>query len=204
LVFAVAGQGRRDEARRLLEEMAESTPEQLLMLVEGIGRMAAGATPAAKRELAELELRAGGLLRSRRASLGEAERKQFDQAHVSALAAAGRRDEALEAADKLAREFPRDGRIQEAHAQLLLDGTTQADWRAALDKWHAVETKCKPGSERWFRSIYAQALAQQRLGKPDQAARLIKLTQGLHPALGGPEMKARFLALLKKCGGRKE
>jgi len=199
LVFAVAGQGRRERARRLLDEMAESTPEQLLLLVEGFGRMAAGSTPAGRRELADLELRAGDLLRARRGGLDEAARKRLDLTLIDALAATGRRDEALSAADKLAHEFPRDGRIQETLAQLLLDGTTESDWRAALDQWHAVEVKCKPGGERWFRSVYSQALAQHRLGKSDQAAKLIRLTQGLHPALGGPKMKAKFLELSKKC-----
>ena len=199
LVFAFAGLGRREEARRLLEELADSSPEQLLLLVDGLDRMGAGSTTSVRRELAELELRAADLLRARREGLDEATRKQLDLTLVNALAATGRRDEALAAAEKLAHAFPRDGRIQEMRAQLLLDGATESDWRAALDQWRAIETKCKTGGERWFRSIYAQALALHRLGKPDRAANLIRLTQGLHPALGGAAMKARFLELLKKC-----
>ncbi|HVC96198.1 MAG TPA: tetratricopeptide repeat protein, partial [Pirellulales bacterium] len=155
LVFAVAGLGRRDEAARLLEDLAESSPEQLLLLVEGLDRMAAGSTAAVRRELAELELRAADLLSARRAGLDEAARKQLDLTLVDAMAATGRRVEALSAAGKLAREFPRDGRIQETHAQLLLDGEAESDWRAALEQWRAIETKCKRGGERWFRSIYS-------------------------------------------------
>jgi hypothetical protein len=199
LALAVAAQGRRDEARRLLDEQAAAAPEQLQLLVEGFRRMAAGATPAVGRELAELELRAGELLRAQRAALAETGGKKIDLEYVAALAAAGHRDEALSAVEKLAREFPRDGRVQEAHAQLLLDGSMQSEWRAAAERWHVIETRSKRPSERWFRAIYGQALAQERLGKPQQTVKMIKLARAMHPELGGPEMKAKFLELLETC-----
>jgi len=39
----------------------------------------------------------------------------------------------------------------------------------------------------------------ERLDQKPQAAKLLKLTQSLHPELGGPEMKAQFVELLRRC-----
>ncbi|HUY88781.1 MAG TPA: hypothetical protein VMV10_08615 [Pirellulales bacterium] len=199
LVFALAGQGRRDEAARRLAKLAQGRPQQLLLLVEGLGRIARKASPAVRRELAELELQAAGLLRDGRKDLSEADRKIFDLAYGRALVAARRRDEALKLLAGMAEAAPRDGQIQEAYAQLLLDGADKASWQAALGKWRQIEKKCRPGSDRWLRSIYHQALALERLGQKSQAARLLKLTQALHPELGGPELKAQFVELLRRC-----
>jgi tetratricopeptide (TPR) repeat protein len=199
LVLALAAQGQRDEARRLLDDAAWADTEQLRLLAAGLRRMATGASPAVARELVELELRAGELVRARRDEQSGTAPKRIDLEYVAALAQAGKRDEALSAVEQLAREFPRDGRIQEAHAQLLLDGTTASDWRVAAEKWHTIEARSKRPSERWFRAIYAQALAQKRLGKPKQTVKMIKLTEAMHPELGGPEMKARFLELLEEA-----
>ena len=166
LVFAVAGLGRRDEARRLLEEMADSSPEQLLLLVDGFGSDGRRFDDRRSAQVAELELRAAELLRARRAGLDEAARKQLELTLVDALAATGRRDEALSAADKLADEFPRTDGFKRRYAQLLLDGATESDWRAGAGPVaFANRTKCKTGGERWYRSIYAQALALQRSGQ---------------------------------------
>ena len=199
LVFALAGQGRRDEAARRLAKLAEGRPQQLLLLVEGLGRIARQATPAVRRELAELELQAASLLREQRKSLSEADRRSFDLAYAQALVAAERRDEALELLAGMAEAAPRDGELQEAYASLLLDGSDKASWQAALAKWRQIEKKCRTGSERYLRSIYHQALALEKLNQKPQAVKLLKLTQSLHPELGGSEMKAQFVELLGRC-----
>lgn len=199
LVFALAGQGRRDEAAERLAKLAQGRPHQLLLLVEGLERIAQRSSAAVRRELAELELQAAQLLREQRKDLSAADRKSFDLAYARALVAAGRRDEALELLAGLAEASPRDGQIQEAYASMLLDGDDKASWQAALGKWREIEKKCRPGGDRWLRSVYHQALALERLGQKPQAAQLLKLTQALHPELGGPELKAQFVELLGRC-----
>ncbi len=201
LVFALAGQGRREEAAARLKQLAQGRPQQLLLLVEGLGKIARQSAPAVRRELAELELQAAELLRAQRSDLSADDRKAFDLAYAQALATAQRRDEALKLLAGLAEASPRDGTVQEAYAQLLLDGADKTSWQAALTRWRAIEKKCRTGSDRWLRSMYSQALALERLKQKPQALQLIKLTAAQHPALGGPELKAKFLELQKRCGG---
>ena len=61
--------------------------------------------------------------------------------------------------------------------------------------------RSKAGSERWFRAKLGLALSHERLGNPQRAAQIVRLTQVLHPELGGPALKAQFDALVRRCDG---
>jgi hypothetical protein len=200
MVFAMAGQGRQQAAGELLDQAFSGSPEQLLMLVEGLEQMVDSASAAARPELANLTLMIARRLRAS-SDLNAAQRRQVEFAFARALVAAGLRQEALDELAGLAKQFPRDGAVQEQHARLLSDGPDASSWQAALDKWRDIGRKCRPGSERWLRSMYHQALACQRLGQNKKAAQLIQLTQRQYPDLGGAAMKQQFLTLLSKVGG---
>lgn len=196
-VFAVAAQGKRDKAAKLLGDLAGGEPAQMIVLIEGLGKVADHAAPAVAGELADLQLTALQRIESRLKELPKGEQRNIQRAAVRALAAAKRHDEAIAAARKLADSFPRDGQLQEEYAQLLLDSPDRESWQAALAKWRDIGQKTRQGSERWLRSIYCQSLALVRLGEKQQAERLIKLAEAIVPELGGPEMKAKFRALAR-------
>ena len=119
--------------------------------------------------------------------------------HARALADAGETAEALAAYGKLAKAFPRDGTIQEEYVELLLTQSATRWLKLALAKARALEKKSPPQGPRWFRAKYAVALAHYRLGNKEQAAKIITLVELLHPELGGPELKAQFVALRARC-----
>ena len=50
-----------------------------------------------------------------------------------------------------------------------------------------------------FKGPVSAVDVMEKLGNKQHAANIIKLTQVLHPGLGGPELKARFLELLARC-----
>jgi hypothetical protein len=62
-----------------------------------------------------------------------------------------------------------------------------------------LEQANRPGGDAWFRAKYGLALTHWKLGNCERAARLIELTQVLHPTLGGPQLKTKFLELLERC-----
>jgi len=203
LVFALAGQGRRSEAAAVMDKISAGPPDQLLAMLEGLARVAAPTRPQVPTELAELEWRAVELLNARRDELSEAGRESLDRLEAQTLADAGRIDEALEAYRRLSAAHPRDGRIQEAYARLLTSRADRASLETALAKWRDVEKKSPPGSDRWFRAKYEVALLHYRLGNPQQTEKIISLLQVLHPELGGPAMKGRFLVLLERSRRKK-
>jgi len=202
VILAVAAQGRREEAAKLLSEFSGGADDELLVLFEGLDRAAASAPPAVASELAELQLQAAKLLKPRLNERTAAERQRFERTYIRALAAAKRHGEAIEAAKQLAEAHPRDGEIQEEYARLLVESPDRANWETGLSKWRDIGQKTRQGSERWLRSMYYQALTLEHLGRREQAARLIKLAEALVPDLGGAEMKEQFRRLRQGASTR--
>jgi len=199
LVFSLAGQGKRAEATEALERLSAGPPDALLTMLDGLARIADDAPPEVRRELAELQLRTIELLGQSEQSLAKTEEQQLTRLYAGALADAGRTVAAREAYRVLAEAHPRDGEIQEAYAELLLESDDRATQEAALKRWRDIEKKSPERSPRWFRAKYNLANLHYRLGNPEQAAKIITLLKVLHPDLGGPEMKAKFEGLLDKC-----
>lgn len=200
LVLCLAAQGRTREAGQLLAKISAGRPEELIGVLEGLGKVAAAAGPEVRSELARLQLRTIELLSGSRPALSRTEQRSLERIHAGALADAGRTEGALSAYKALAEAYPRDGAIQEAFAQLLLTREDPASLKAALAKWRQLAERSTPRSRRWFRAKYSVAWLHYRLGNKRQAAKIITLVQLLHPDCGGPEMKSRFDELLKRCG----
>jgi predicted Zn-dependent protease len=199
-VLALAGSSQQtDAARRQLDGVQEVEPKDLLDMIDALASMLSRARAGDQQPLAELQVRVGERMRRQHKGLPVEDRRKVDLALAQAYRVAGRRADATTAYKKLAAEFPNDGAIQTAYAQLLLDGQDKASWQAALSKWREIERMSRSGSARWFDAKYAQALVHFRLGRPQQSARIVKLTQALHPDLGGPATKVRFLELLQRC-----
>jgi hypothetical protein len=199
LIGALAGGGQIADARQLMSEIASAGPPDLLVLLEALAQLTAAAPASNRRELATLSSEVAGRLAPRRSELSAGDRAQFDRLEAQALAAAGRNAEALPRFEQLARAYPRDGQIQEQYATLLVEAGDRPSLEAALTKWRDVEQRSKPGTPRWFRAKYYLALAHEKLGNKEHAAKIVTLTQVLHPDLGGPDIKSRFLDLLSRC-----
>ena len=200
LVISLARQpGRLADAKKAMAQIGGGSVEGLRTLLENLTKIAQTAAPEARRDLAELQSHAARLLGSRRNELTEAGRRSLDWTLAEALAAAGAREEALQAYSRLAAANPDHGDIQVAFARFLSAGEDEASARAALAKWREVEKRSRAGMHRWFDAKYHQAEAHLRLGNPSQAVRVITLTRTIHPTLGGPELKTRFDRLLAKC-----
>jgi tetratricopeptide (TPR) repeat protein len=168
-------------------------------MLESLSQLSASAPQENRRALADLQLGAIERMGPRRHQLDARAQSQLDRIQGQALAAAGQRDEALRLIERLAKENPRDGQIQEEHALLLSDSADRPSLEAALAKWRELEQKSKPASPRWFRAKYHLAWAHERLGNKSHAVKIVTLTKVLHPELGGPELKAQFDALLARC-----
>ncbi len=196
LVFALAGEGRRQEAADILARLSGGPAAQLLGTLDGLARAAAQAAPDARRELAQLQLQTIALLEPRWNDLHPAEQRRIEQLHARALADAGRTAEALAAYAELARTLPNDADLQEAYAALLAEQPDAESQRLALARWRAIEKRSPPNSERWYRAKYEVARLHVRQGRPEQAAKMIELLELLHPEMGGPALKSRFRELL--------
>ncbi|NIP86488.1 MAG: hypothetical protein GTO03_13340, partial [Planctomycetales bacterium] len=185
LAYTWAAQGKpTKQARQQLAQAADASEAQLAELGDALAEMIRQGRGPQRAALAELQLELLALRGQPAVARSAAAAKSMAVARAEALAAAGRRGAALDAYATLAQQDAADGPLQEAYAQLLMEGRDQADWEAALRQWRNVQRQSRPASPRWFRAKHAQALAHHRLGNSAQAERIIKLTEVLHPELG--------------------
>jgi tetratricopeptide (TPR) repeat protein len=200
-VCALAGQERRPEAAAILDQVSGGSTDRLLGVLEGLARLGADAGPAVRGELANLQLQTVEILRRQPDLLTADQLLAVQQLSAGALRDAGRTADALAAYEQLAQKRPDDGAIQEELAAMLALADDRRSVERALSLWRTIEKRSPEATPRWFRAKYTVALLHYRLGNPEQARKIITLIQLLHPDLGGPKLKADFLALLKQCGG---
>lgn len=199
LVAALARQNRPAEAQRLLAQISQGSLAELIALVESLDRVTTDAASDARRQLATLELQALTLLDPLTKQLTEPQLRVVRRVHASALSDLGRWQEALAEWQTLARQYPRDGLIQEGLATSLGDSGDPQLQLEALTRWHEIIDKTKSGSPRWFRAHLAFARVQLAQGKKSQARSTIKVVELGYPDFGGGEMKGKFQALLALC-----
>jgi len=199
LVCSLAGAGRTAEAAQVLAQITGGPPEQLLGMLEGLGRAAGHARPDVRRELAQLQLQTVDMVQRGGVRLEPALRQKLERIHAQALADAGRTAQALAAYEALCRAHPQDVGLEQAQAQLLLDSNDRVSWKAALTKWRDLEQRSPEGSRRWLQAHYSMALLHYRLGNREHAARIIRVVEAQYPDLGGQDLKRQFLDLLERA-----
>jgi tetratricopeptide (TPR) repeat protein len=216
-VEAAASRGDFAVAEKLLADVGASaekgdvgnsavTPSadgvQELLAALAAMRLAKQADAEAARRIAGVELAAGKLLSTLQPDGAAGAMKDSAAARraaADALAAAGRRDEALAAYRALVAEFAADAAVQRGYAALLAAGNDRQSLAAALDQWRLVESKTRPATADWFSAKYEVAALHERLGDKQQALRVVTLLAALYPDLGGAEMKSKFDALRRRC-----
>jgi len=198
LVLSLAAQGRRHEAASVLERISPAVPDELLAMLEDLSRVAAAVGPEVRAELAQLQLTAVELLQPERERLSQSGQRDLDRIAAEALADAGRIDEALDAYRRLSKTYPRHGEIQEGYARLLLTRPDRASADEALAVWRQVEERSRPGTDRWFRAKLAVAILHYRSDSRQQAEKIIRLLEVLHPEprLRDRQVTTRFLESL--------
>lgn len=202
-VLALAQLGRFDQASAMLRQANSLDADQLVELLDDLKSLLSGEDRAQDQTVlaatAQLALEVDERVKAHSTDLTAAEQSRYQQARAAALAAADQTDEALREYDQLIERNPTDAALRLARAELLLASDQLGRLRLALDAWRDLEKHSRQGGQRWLRSRLGQAETLLRLGRNEEAARLIRLTQALHPELGGEEIKQRFSEVLAQC-----
>ncbi len=196
LVPMLAARGRIAQAEDLLKQMPIDASADALAMALALADVRTRANGEAKRKLAALEIVAIDDLLLRRDEVDAPTVQRILRQRAEALADSGRRTEAIEALESLAKDNPRDGQTQELLASRLMAGGDAASLQAALVKWREVAAKSRPASPRWFRAHYGLARTQLELGERTQARLTIKRVESVGGDFGGGQLKARFQRLV--------
>jgi len=184
LVGALARSGKAAEARTIVSQMAGGPADALLETLAGVDEWIGQLPPAAdqgRRALGQLALELVRAIDPRRNDLDATAVARLRRYQAAALAAVGERAAALARFAELAEAAPDDGDLQERYAALLAASESTTELRDALARWREVEQRSRRGGPRWRRARQARIDLLTRLGEPEEADKLLRLTRLLYP-----------------------
>ena len=120
------------------------------------------------------------------------------QYQASARLAGGEISAAITEYRELFKANPRNGDVLEALAGALARSNNSQDWEEGLTRWRQLAQGSLPHSDRWFRAKYQTALMLDKLGRKDEAIRLLRFTKETPPGWQEAPNRDAFEALLKK------
>ena len=197
LMVALAGQGKLDDADKLLGQIGKQDPQRIFEIMKSLADLSQR-SPGGSGRLALLQLKMFERSASQRELLSPAQQLHWDLAHAQALAAADQQPDAARMLKKLAEENRKSAGVQKAYAEVLMEGADASSWQLAQDQWRRILAKSRPQDSLWYEAKYAIALAYFKLGKKREAAARIEYLQAT-TGLEQTTLRADFLALLAKC-----
>jgi hypothetical protein len=175
LLLSLARQpGREDDLSRVLEELGPLPAEQGLPLLESLDQQLEVVGEERAASLAAIQLALIDRIDLEEA--GEQAGRDVQLMRANALVALGNGDEARHQLKTLAAQYPDDGLVQRRYAKRLLE-SGPSHLPAALDHWRLIGRRSAPGTEGWWQARYHVALALHRLGRDEEAARVIQYLQ---------------------------
>jgi hypothetical protein len=198
-IVSFAGQGRADEAQRLLDSLSsDGDPAALLRVLTGLSEMGGGMNIAQIRDLGELQLQTARRLEEERDQLSPSEQIQLDVCLAQALSATGNPDEAAKTWETLIDIEPDNVDWLEQMAANYQAQQTHNGLASAKQTWRRIEDLHEEGTEAWLSARWHIADCCERLGQDQEARQIIGLTRFLYPELGGEALKQKYDELEEK------
>lgn len=199
-VISLAGQQQFHAARKLLEGVSESSPAELLAILDGVAGLVADEQSDPLHALADLQLKAAQTLDARRDSLAAADQRRLDLALARALRASSKNSEAIAVYARVAARFPRDPAILLEQGRFLVSRSDADDRRAGLVALRRLESLHSAGSDEWLAARLEVARGLLAVGQSAEALKLVRKTRLLYPKLGHPALAREYSELQKLCG----
>ena len=194
-VISLAGLGRLVEAEKLLATTTTTAPEDVLVLLSGLSKLAAGLDEPARRDLGRVQLAAARQLDRQRSTLPPEVARQVDRCLAEAFTATGDLPEAIAIYETLRQSHPKDRSLIETIGTLSVKRGQPADLKRAKALYRQLESFDPPGSPAWLRTRLTVARVCLQLGETAECQKLLKVTRILYPELGGKELKGEYAAL---------
>ena len=197
-IVTLAGGGRFDEAKSLIETLADSDARDVLGILDGLSELTANADTKTRNRMGKLQLNAARELDRRRNELQPQEQKRLDHCLGQAYVATGRSTQAIEVYMSLLSRAPKDRRLLKTVAELLTDCGTRECLQNAIRQWRKLESMERAGEPAWMNARYQVVWCLFSLEQHGECRKLLAVTRLLYPALGGAELRGRFAELERK------
>jgi TolA-binding protein len=213
-VVSLAGQGRYQDARDVLQRLSQTKPAELLQILDGIAPLQSDDQKDPYHDLGKLQLEAALKLNEHRAALAAPQQRRLDECLARGFAATGEPARGIEIYEQLLARSPRDRSLLLAYARLLGKCGTDDCLKKALAIWQKLEAMYEAATPEWFAMRYETCRTLVLLHDPAEADKLLKVTRLLYPKIEDDQWQQKFADLeaasakqLKeksKKGGRKK
>ncbi len=203
-IVSLAGQQQLEQAGKLLNQLSQTEPAEMLRILNGLSQLVDIADEAGRRDLGILQLQAVEKLEPRRDQLTPPQSQRLDQCRAQAYVATGRIDDAVELYETLRKASPKDRDLQTNQAQVLVTCGSRRCLKQGRKLWQELEASYKSGSKQWLNARYYRALCAYELDDFDVCYKLLGIAAQLYPDLGSPELQAQYQELQEKCAARRK
>ncbi len=194
-IVTLAGQGESQKAEQLVKDLANSSTQEVLGVMDGLMQVAASVDLSTQRKLKQIQLQTALELHSRRDQLTPAEQQRLDHCRAQAYLATNQPTEALKVYDQMIVAQPKNQSLRMTVAKRLSEGEDRTCLLKAKAHFRAVESSQKPGSVMWLEMRYHIARCCLKLGQTEECRKLLGVTGVLYPELGTDALKARYAEL---------
>ncbi len=191
--------GEYSEARAQLQQVNWAMVEQPLTMITELRTAGPEPPPAGATQEAQIVVEVTRRMLASDMPWTIEQQQTLALHQAAALTQTGDYDAAVDLYRQLAVGRPKDRTVLKGYATCLQTHDEMAALQQALNLWRRVTRLSPTGSTDWFRAKLAIARLHIRLGDPTRAAEMIRLTQTLHPDLGGIELQQQFLRTLREC-----
>ena len=202
-VVSLAGQGRFQEARTLLQQLSGTDPSELLRILDGIAPLQSDERRDPFHDLGELQLEAALKLNEHRSKLATTDQRRLDECLARAYLATGQSRQGLQIYETLVQQNPRDKGLLATYAELLVKCGSKDCLNEAVAAWRKLESLQVPGSPEWFPVRYELCRSLLLAKQTSEADKLLKMTRLLYPKPESEAWQRKFADLEAKCEAAK-
>jgi tetratricopeptide (TPR) repeat protein len=203
-VVSLAGQGKHAEAEALLNQLTQSSPAELLPILDGLTQLVTESPAKTQRSLGELQLNTALRLGKVRDRLSPAEQRRLDLCLAQAYVATQQNERAIQIYETLLKGAPRDRALLTSFGTLLLKCGTPLCREKGLAIWRKLEAEHPAGTLPWLEARLQVAQCLLELGQYDQCLKLIGVTRLLYPKLLDTAHQERLAKLEAECRQRRK
>jgi predicted Zn-dependent protease len=198
-VVSLAGQGKFQEARDMLQKLSATSPPELLRILDGIAPLQSDDREDPFHTLGDLQLEAALRLDRQRSELSAPEQRRLDECLARAYVATRQPARGIEIYEKLLDRAPRDKPLLTAYAELLVKCATKDCLKKALGAWQKLEAMQKAATPEWFALRYQVCRTLVLMDDFTEAGKLLKVTRLLYPKVEDERWQQKFAELEAQC-----
>lgn len=198
-VVSLAGQGRFQDAREMLQQLSATSPAEMLRILDGIAPLQSDDRQDPLQHLGKLQLEAAQKLNESRTALTATEQRRLDACLARAYLATGETKRGIEIYEKLTAQAPRDKALLQSYAGLLMKCGDKDCLKRALAAWQKLEAMEPPATGEWFALRYEVCHTLVLQDDTVEAAKLLKVTRLLYPKIEDEKLERKFSELEAFC-----